>query len=89
MSVPSWTERWAGETPSLEHLTGWPPRSLPAMKIPMPLTTSRYLNEYLSTLLYIITGVIFAKSSTFTSKAEKELKRRLLVLAMGVVIINI
>lgn len=51
VSVPSWTGRWAGETPSLERLTGWPPRSSPATKILTPLTTSRYPHELLSFLL--------------------------------------
>lgn len=89
VSVLSWTEQWAGETPSLERLTGWPLRSLPAMKILMLLTTSRYLNKHPPTHLYVITDVIFAKSSTFTSKAGKKLRQHLPEFAMRVVIVNI
>lgn len=58
------------------------------MKILMPLTTSRYLNEHLPTLLQVITDVVFAESGTFTDRAGKELKQCLLVLAMGGAIIN-
>lgn len=47
VSARSWTGRWAGGTPSLERLTGWHPRSSPAMRIPMPPMTSRYPNEHL------------------------------------------
>lgn len=59
------------------------------MKILMPLTTSRYLNERLPTLVQVVTGVVFAESGTFTDRAGEELKQRLLVLAVGGAIINV
>lgn len=59
------------------------------MKILMPLTTSRYLNEHLPTLVQVVTGVVVAESGTFTDRAGEELKQRLLVLAVGGAIINV